>query len=182
MRRFAIPAILLLALALPACGSDDKDSSASSTDTPAASAPSTTTEPTATTPAGGATGDTDLSKKPKVDVPDQPVTELQKKDIVVGKGPAAKAGDTIDVQYVGVAQSTGKQFDASWDRGSEPFTFPLGQGQVIPGWDQGLVGMKVGGRRELIIPPDQAYGAQGAPPDIGPNETLVFVVDLKKIQ
>ena len=100
----------------------------------------------------------------------------------MGKGPAAKAGDTVDVQYVGVSQSTGKQFDASWDRGSEPFSFPLGQGQVIPGWDEGLVGMKVGGRRELIIPPDMGYGAQGAPPDIAPNETLVFVVDMKAIK
>ena len=179
MRRLLISSVAVLALAVPGCGSDDdKDSS---TDTPAAQAPTTTTEPTATTPSGGATGDTDLSKKPKVDVPDQPVSTLEKKDIVVGKGPAAKAGDSVEVQYVGVAQSTGKEFDASWDRG-QPFVFPLGQGQVIPGWDQGIVGMKVGGRRELVIPPDQAYGTQGAPPDIGPNETLVFVVDLKKIQ
>jgi peptidylprolyl isomerase len=182
MRRFVIPVLALLAVALPACGSDKKSGSdSSSTSTPAASTPATTTtEPTATTPAGGATGDTDLSKKPKVTVPSQPVTTLEKKDIVVGKGPAAKAGDKVSVQYVGVAQSTGKQFDASWDRG-QAFDFPLGQGQVIPGWDEGIVGMKVGGRRQLTIPPDQAYGAQGAPPDIGPNETLVFVVDLLKI-
>jgi peptidylprolyl isomerase len=182
MRRLLIFSLALLALGLAACGGDD-DKDSSSTSTPATSAPATTeTEPTATTPSGGATGDTDLTKKPKVDVPDQPVSSLEKKDIVVGKGPAAKAGDTIEVQYVGVAQSTGKQFDASWDRGAEPFVFPLGQGQVIPGWDEGIVGMKAGGRRQLTIPPDMAYGAQGAPPDIGPNETLVFVVDLKKIQ
>ena len=96
------------------------------------------------------------------------------------QGPGCEGRRQRPVQYVGVAQSTGKQFDASWDRG-QAFDFPLGQGEVIPGWDEGIVGMKVGGRRQLTIPPDQAYGAQGAPPDIGPNETLVFVVDLKKI-
>jgi peptidylprolyl isomerase len=180
MRRLALLLLAAAAFLVAGCGSDDKKDSSTESSTPAQ--PTTTaTEPTATTPSGGAKGDTDLSKKPKVEVPKDPVTTLQKQDIVVGKGPAAKAGDTIDVQYVGVAQSTGKQFDASWDRG-QPFTFPLGQGQVIPGWDQGIVGMKVGGRRQLVIPPDMAYGAQGAPPDIGPNETLVFVVDLKKIQ
>jgi peptidylprolyl isomerase len=100
---------------------------------------------------------------------------------VKGKGKAAKAGDTVSVQYVGNSWSTGTQFDASWDRGSEPFTFPLGAGQVIPGWDQGIVGMKKGGRRLLVIPPDLAYGDQSPSPDIGPNETLVFVVDLQKI-
>ena len=82
------------------------------------------------------------------------------------------------MQYVGISWSTGKQFDASWDRGAQPFQFPLGQGQVISGWDEGIPGMKVGGRRILVIPPDQGYGAAGAPPDIAPNETLVFVVDL----
>jgi peptidylprolyl isomerase len=171
--------LALLALVVAGCGSDNKKDTSTESSTPA---PTTTAAPapTATTPSGGATGDTDLSKKPKVDVPSKPVTTLEKRDIVVGKGPAAKAGDNVSMQYVGVAQSTGKQFDASWDRG-QPFDFPLGQGQVIPGWDEGIVGMKVGGRRELVIPPDMAYGAQGAPPDIGPNETLVFVVDMKKI-
>ncbi len=97
-------------------------------------------------------------------------------DVVDGKGRAAKAGDNLVVHYVGVLYKTGKQFDASWD-GGRPFPFTLGQGAVIPGWDQGLQGMKVGGRRLLIIPPDLAYGAQGQG-SIGPNETLVFVVDL----
>ena len=101
--------------------------------------------------------------------------------MVKGKGKRAKAGDTVDVQYVGVSWSTGKQFDASWDRGAEPFSFPLGAGQVIPGWDQGVEGMRVGGRRVLVIPPDLAYGDQSPSPDIAPGETLVFVVDLKKI-
>jgi peptidylprolyl isomerase len=83
----------------------------------------------------------------------------------------------VDVQYVGVSGLNGRQFDASWDRG-EPFSFQLGTQQVIPCWDQGVEGMKVGGRRELIIPPKLAYGKQGSPPTIGPNETLVFVIDL----
>jgi len=103
------------------------------------------------------------------------------KDLVVGTGPAATAGQTVVVQYVGVSYATGKQFDASWVDGPggtpQPFTFQLGAGQVIKGWDEGVVGMHVGGRRELIIPPALAYGAQSQGP-ITPNETLVFVVDL----
>src|SRR5438045_1428876 len=83
---------------------------------------------------------------------------------------AARPGDTVTVQYVGANYKGGKQFDASWDRG-QPFTFPLGGGQVIPGWDKGVVGMKVGGRRELIIPPALGYGPRGSPPVIKPNET-----------
>jgi len=107
-------------------------------------------------------------------------TELKVRDIFPGGGRAAKAGDQVTVQYVGVRYRDGRQFDASWDR-NEPFPFQLGAGMVIPGWDRGVAGMKVGGRRELTIPPDLAYGAQGAGPDIGPNETLVFVIDLLKI-
>jgi peptidylprolyl isomerase len=99
---------------------------------------------------------------------------------VKGKGPAARTGDTVTVHYEGVTFSTGEQFDASWDRG-RPFTFKLG-GQVIPGWNKGVVGMRKGGRRMLTIPPELAYGAQGAPPVIGPNETLVFVIDMLRIR
>jgi peptidylprolyl isomerase len=80
-------------------------------------------------------------------------------------------------QYVGVNYKNGKEFDSSWSR-YEPYSFQLGAGMVIPGWDQGVQGMKVGGRRELIIPPELAYGPEGSPPAIGPNETLVFVIDL----
>ena len=123
---------------------------------------------------------TDTSTKPTVEVPDAPATELKTTDIVEGDGAEATAGSQISVNYVGVAQSTGKEFDSSWDR--EPFQFQLGSGQVIPGWDQGIEGMKVGGRRELVIPGDLAYGPQGQPPDIGPDETLVFVVDLLDVQ
>ena len=123
-------------------------------------------------------GNVDLSVKPDVELPDgQPPTELETEDIVVGDGAEAAEGDTISVQYVGVNYSDGSEFDASWDTG-EPFEFRLGTGSVIPGWDEGIPGMKVGGRRELVIPPDLAYGPQGQPPDIGPNETLIFVIDL----
>jgi peptidylprolyl isomerase len=106
-----------------------------------------------------------------------PPKKLEVKDLEEGTGAEAKAGDEVTVQYVGVDYKNGKEFDASWDRG-EPFTFQLGAGMVIPGWDQGVEGMKVGGRRELIIPPDLAYGPEGSPPAIGPNETLIFVIDL----
>ena len=124
---------------------------------------------------------TDTSTKPEIEVSgDPPPTELEIDDIVEGDGAEAKAGDDVTVQYVGVDYETGEQFDASWDR-NEPFQFKLGSGQVIPGWDEGVEGMKVGGRRELTIPPDLAYGPQGQPPDIGPNATLVFVIDLVSI-
>lgn len=119
--------------------------------------------------------------KPKVEVPNGPPPQkLTIKDLELGKGPTARAGDEVTVNYVGVDYKTGKEFDASWDRG-EPFTFTLGAGEVIPGWDQGVEGMKVGGRRELIIPPELGYGSAGAPPAIPPNETLVFVIDLEAI-
>ncbi len=119
------------------------------------------------------------SSKPKVVVPSgSPPTKLVIKDIKVGQGAAATAASTVTVQYVGVSWSTKQQFDSSWDRG-EPATFALSQ--VVPGWQQGIPGMKVGGRRELIIPPALGYGAAGAPPDIKPNETLVFIIDLLKV-
>jgi peptidylprolyl isomerase len=120
-----------------------------------------------------------MAEKPDVEIPsDQPPPgELQLEDLTVGDGDEAVAGRQVDVHYVGVSWATGRQFDASWDRGGT-FQFGLGQGQVIPGWDQGVVGMKVGGRRRLTIPPDLAYGKRGAGGAIGPDETLVFVVDL----
>lgn len=117
-------------------------------------------------------------KKPKVTVPEgAPPKKLVVKDLEEGTGKTAKAGDDLTMDYVGVSYSTGKEFDSSFSAG-QPFDFTLGQGAVIAGWDEGIEGMKVGGRRELIIPPDMAYGAQGSPPSIKPNETLVFVVDL----
>jgi peptidylprolyl isomerase len=152
---------LCAALAVAGCGGGDSSTSGSTTDTSTTAASSQT--------------------KPKVEVPKgAPPKQLVKKDLIVGEGPVAKTGDFVSVQYVGVDYKTGKQFDASWDRG-QPFPFQLGAGQVIPGWDKGIVGMRVGGRRELIIPPGLAYGAQGQPPTIKPNSTLVFVVDLLSV-
>lgn len=124
---------------------------------------------------------TDASK-PEVTIPegDAP-TDLLIEDLVVGDGVEAVAGNAVDVHYVGVSWSTGKQFDASWDR-NDTFQFRLGAGQVIGGWDQGVQGMRLGGRRRLTIPPHLGYGAQGAGGVIKPNETLVFVVDLLAVR
>ncbi|HEX2266345.1 MAG TPA: FKBP-type peptidyl-prolyl cis-trans isomerase, partial [Solirubrobacterales bacterium] len=120
--------------------------------------------------------------KPEITVPSgAPPKQLETKDLETGTGPAAKAGDEVTVQYVGVGHDSKEEFDASWDRG-EPFTFNLGAGEVIPGWDQGIEGMRVGGRRELVIPPQLAYGPAGSPPVIGPNEALIFVVDLEAVK
>lgn len=119
-----------------------------------------------------------MASKPTVTIPEtDPPAALEVVDDVVGDGDEATSGDDVTVHYVGVSWSTGEQFDASWDR-MEPFRFGLGAGQVIEGWDAGVVGMKVGGRRTLTIPPHLGYGARGAGGVIGPNETLVFVVDL----
>ncbi|MEV8636962.1 FKBP-type peptidyl-prolyl cis-trans isomerase [Streptosporangium sp. NPDC051023] len=117
-------------------------------------------------------------EKPEIDFPEgEAPTELQIVDIVEGDGPEAKPGHQVSVHYVGVAFSTGEEFDASWNRG-EAFQFPLGGGRVIAGWDQGVAGMKVGGRRRLTIPPHLGYGNRGAGARIKPGETLIFVVDL----
>ena len=175
---------LILALALSACGSQAKDSRDSAAGAaPPADQTTTETQPSAAAAAPAANGkiSTDLKKKPAIPKPSgSPPTKLVIEDVVKGKGKAAGKGDKVTVEYVGVAFSTGEQFDASWDNG-QPFDFTLGQGDVIPGWDEGVAGMKVGGRRKLTIPAELAYGAQGSPPAIGPNETLVFVVDLKKV-
>ncbi|MFI7615219.1 FKBP-type peptidyl-prolyl cis-trans isomerase [Nonomuraea terrae] len=117
-------------------------------------------------------------EKPEIDFPGgNPPADLEIEDLTVGDGPEAKPGQNVRVHYVGVSFSTGEEFDASWNRG-QAFEFPLGAGRVIGGWDQGVVGMKVGGRRKLVIPPHLGYGTRGAPPRIKPNETLIFVVDL----
>jgi peptidylprolyl isomerase len=119
--------------------------------------------------------------KPQIVIPQTPApSSLVTEDIAVGDGVEAVSGKNVSVHYVGVAWSTGKQFDASWDR-DEPFDFGLGAGQVISGWDKGVVGMKVGGRRKLTIPPDMGYGSQGAGGVIKGGETLVFVVDLLNV-
>ncbi|MDX6724858.1 MAG: hypothetical protein QOD73_3262 [Solirubrobacteraceae bacterium] len=168
MRHRTILILLACALALPGCGSGGgKESEAAGTATP---------KPTATP------DNTNVTKKPTVTVPDElPPDKLQSVDIVKGKGPPAKKGDKVTVQYVGLTWSTSVEFDSSWDRG-QPFTFTLGKGGVIPGWDQGVPGMRKGGRRQLTIPADLAYGAQGSPPKIGPNECLRFIIDMVKIK
>lgn len=116
--------------------------------------------------------------KPEIDFPEgDPPADLVIEDLVVGDGPTAEAGTTVSAHYVGVAFSTGEEFDSSWNRGS-PLDFPLGAGRVIAGWDHGIQGMAVGGRRKLTIPPHLAYGDRGAGGVIAPGETLIFVVDL----
>ena len=124
-----------------------------------------------------------MPEKPEVDVPvgTDPSYQLELDDITVGDGEEAAAGHAVEVHYVGVTWATGKQFDASWDRGNT-FKFKLGKGDVIAGWDQGVAGMRVGGRRRITIPPMLAYGKRGAGGVIGPDETLVFVVDLVGIR
>ncbi len=170
--RGTMPIIALcvaLVLAVAGCGSSDDDSSS----TQSANAAPTTEQ---------SGGSTNLNSKPKVTVPDgAPPQKLEEKEIVEGDGAEAKAGDEVTVQYVGVGYDSKEEFDSSWSR-NEPFTFPLGAGEVIPGWDQGVAGMKVGGRRELTIPANLAYGPGGSPPVIGPNETLIFVVDLLAVK
>jgi peptidylprolyl isomerase len=166
--------LLALALLATGCGGGktaDIPGGGGSASTPAAPA----TPPTPSTPAAPP------SPKPTIAKPKGPPPKTLKViDLKQGTGPAAKSGDQLTVNYVGVVYKTGKQFDASYDSG-QPFPFQLGGGQVIPGWDKGVAGMKVGGRRQLIIPPALAYGAQGSPPKIPPNAALIFDIDLLKI-
>ena len=123
-----------------------------------------------------------MATKPAVTIPaGPPPDDLVIEDLAVGNGAEATSGKTVDVHYVGVGWSTQTQFDASWDRGGT-FSFPLGAGRVIKGWDQGVAGMKVGGRRRLTIPAKLGYGDRGAGRDIKPGETLVFVVDLVNVK
>jgi peptidylprolyl isomerase len=139
--------------------------------------------PTSTNNTATTGSSTPPSTAPTVTVPSGPKpTTLEKRDLIVGTGAEATSGRNVRVQYTGVAWSTGRKFDSSWDRGAEPFSFRLGAGMVIPGWDQGVAGMRVGGRRQLIIPPHLAYGERGAGANIGPNETLIFVVDLVAVE
>jgi peptidylprolyl isomerase len=169
-------ALIVLALSLAACGGNDNETSSASGTAPPPTAtptPEPTTQPSA--------DPKDTKTKPVIAKPSgDPPAKLVIEDLVRGKGPAAKKGDTVSVQYVGASWSTGEEFDASWDRG-QPFDFRLGGGEVIAGWDEGVAGMRKGGRRKLVIPPDMGYGPAGSPPVIAPDETLIFVVDLLDI-
>jgi peptidylprolyl isomerase len=167
----SLPAGLALALALAACGSSKAPGvvTAPSGGATQASIPTTPTVPPA------------LSKKPVIQIPKTaPPNQLVTKDLVAGTGKTAAAGQTVTVNYVGDLYKTGKEFDSSWSR-NQTFTTALSAGSVIPGWVKGIAGMKVGGRRELIIPPSLGYGAKGSPPTIPANSTLVFVVDLLSV-
>jgi peptidylprolyl isomerase len=166
-----VASTLLAAAGLSACGGSSK-------------APGVQLAPT-----GGSTSATQttasvppaLSQQPTVSVPKgSPPSHLVVKDLIKGTGTTATSGKTVTVNYVGVLYNTGKQFDSSWSR-NQPFTTPLSTGSVIPGWVQGIQGMKVGTRRELVIPPALGYGKAGQPPTIPPNSTLVFVVDLLSV-
>ena len=182
-------ALIATALSIAACGGSTQESDADKfaqtaeqqAKTQTAAPDTTTTAPTATK-VSPTSGEKDIATKPKIPKESgKAPASLKVEDLIEGNGPAAKAGDKLSVRYVGVLYDNNKEFDSSWKRGKAPFQFTLGQGQVIPGWDQGLLGMKVGGRRRLTIPPDLAYGAQGQPPTIPANAPLVFDVDLTKI-
>jgi peptidylprolyl isomerase len=205
VRTWSLLAVAAAAIGLAACGSS---SSGSTTTTTAAPSSTTTSAPTTTTTGAAATGSTTTTAAaaatagavpgiaviptadrspvgtaghaPTIVVPKSTApTELQAADLITGTGATAKAGDQITVQYVLATYSSGGEVQSSWD--SQPFTFVLGEGNVIPGWDKGVVGMQVGGRRELIIPPSLGYGAQSPGSGIAANDTLVFIVDLVKV-
>ena len=173
------------AVGLAACSSSPSNPSAGSTTTTSSgshttSPPGSPTSAIAPIPAADRSPAGTAGTAPTVTVPSgSPPTQLQSADLITGSGAGAANGDSVTVQYVLATYSSGKVIQSSWT--SQPFTFTLGQGMVIPGWDKGVVGMKVGGRRELIIPPSLGYGAQSPGPGIAANDTLVFVIDLQKI-
>jgi peptidylprolyl isomerase len=187
LRIGAVLAVLALAVSAAGCGSDKKQSAA---DQSAAKAeqeaknqqPIPEPKPVSSPTVSPTPGEADINKKPVVPkgTGATPKT-LKAETLIAGSGPAIKNGQQATVQYVGVLFKNGKEFDTSWGKGKQPFAFTIGAGNVITGWDQGVVGMKVGERRRLTIPADLAYGAQGSPPKIGPNEPLIFDIDLKKI-
>jgi peptidylprolyl isomerase len=173
--RLLLPAVLLLALAVAGCGSDSSAKQA-------AKATSTPTDPAQEVDRIASQISTKLSQRPKIPTPKgAPPADLVKKDIVKGTGPKVKPGEQLSVQYVGASWSDGKEFDASWNRG-QAFTLSI-PGQVIEGWNEGILGMRQGGRRLLIIPPLKGYGPNGTPDgSIKPNETLAFVIDASQVK
>jgi peptidylprolyl isomerase len=186
-RTIPVAALLVAAVVAAGCGSSTSESAA---DKSAAKAESEAQNqkpiPEPKAPAvqkvAPTPGEADINTKPKVPKGSGPApTALKAETLIAGNGPAIQSGQQATVNYVGVLFKNGKEFDTSWGKGKQPFQFALGSGQVIPGWDQGVLGMKVGERRRLTIPAALAYGAQGSPPKIGPNEPLIFDIDLKKI-
>jgi peptidylprolyl isomerase len=179
LRRLLALLALLALVGIGACGNeDDGDAGGGAGGGSAESAPAETT----TDPAAAEDALLDTTTKPAVPKPTgTPPRKLVVEDIVKGKGPPAKTGNTVVVHYVGLNFSNGQEFDASWDSGS-PFPVQLGAGGVIEGWEKGLLGIREGGRRKLTIPPELGYGAEGYPPDIPPNETLVFVIDAVSVE
>jgi peptidylprolyl isomerase len=180
-----IPLLALAAVAIAGCGGSSKapgvELAPSGGATQAAITAATTTATTPTSTVTTPKPPSPLSKEPTVSVPKGAApTKLVVKDLITGTGATAKAGDTVTVNYVGALYKNGKVFDSSWSR-KQTFTTPLSNGSVITGWVQGIPGMKVGGRRELIIPPSEAYGKAGSGSTIPPNSTLVFVVDLLSV-
>lgn len=182
MRTRVIALLAVATLGIGACGDDEGGDADLVPAIPANAATETTPSPSTTGKPFSLASirvSTTKGKKPTITKPSgDPPAKLVTKDIFAGKGPAAKDGDKLSMQYLGALYDTGKQFEASWDSG-QPFEFTLGQGEVIQGWDQGIVGMKAGGRRLLVIPAELAYGAQGQG-DIPPDAPLVFVVDVLK--
>lgn len=176
MKRLSMILFACIALLGAGCGGSD-DSSTDSSEATATESTAADESPSSSESSSGAE-----KTKPKVTVPKGiSPNKFAVRDLEKGTGATAKPGDTVTVQYVGVGYDSEEEFDSSWSR-NEPFPFPLGAGEVIKGWDQGVAGMKVGGRRELLIPGNLAYGPEGRPPSIAPNETLIFVIDLLKVE
>jgi FKBP-type peptidyl-prolyl cis-trans isomerase len=186
-RKLPVAALLALALVAAGCGDSSEESAADKSAAKAeseAKSQKPVPEPTAPTSekVDPTPGEADINTKPKVPKGSgSPPTTLKAETLIAGNGAEIKSGQQATVNYVGVLFKDGKEFDSSWGKGKQPFQFALGSGQVIPGWDEGVLGMKVGERRRLTIPADLAYGQQGSPPKIGPNEPLIFDIDLKKI-
>lgn len=167
---------LVALLVVVGCGGDDSSGESSGTGTTA-----TASEEESSAASEAPESSSDGKTKPTVTVPKGVSPKnFAIRDLEKGSGPEAKSGDTVTVQYVGVGYDSEEEFDSSWGR--EPFSFTIGGGEVITGWERGVEGMKVGGRRELLIPGKLAYGAAGSPPNIGPDETLIFVIDLLAVE
>jgi peptidylprolyl isomerase len=179
VKRLALILVACLALAVAGCG--DSDDSSTSSSRSAGSTGSSEKSPSESDESATESARVVGRAEPEVTVPSgAPPKKLEIEELVKGTGATAKTGDEVTVHYVGVGYDSEEEFDSSW--GGGPFPFTLGAGLVIPGWEKGIEGMKVGGRRELIVPPNLAYGPAGRPPSIGPNETLIFVVDLLKVE